>query len=342
MKNQELQSSLIKSGIFLVLCIFFIYAFAVDDSGGVVGTISSLFSGIIFLIGLSFALAFSILVLVGIYFGILAMYGGDTCKNTFGELKSSLANSTNCITKHLSTGCCSPKPSPTSLNDNTIDLLREDQKVINNQVTDLKNSVTSFETSISTLSSTMTNIVEDIAALNEKVESVALKLEEKATVASVEDSVKKLSDELNSTQSSLTPVNNKLLELEKSLSSFATENSNDEVTAVHELVTQTVSGLKDEISTIKASVDALLEGDENTETSTDILDTEKHRILSYFTNDNDKKEFIALVEEAVGKEMTYAQIGEFLDDSLSEEAAVVIADHPSLTKDYIRECRQTS
>jgi len=47
MKNQELRSSLIKSGIILVLCVFFIYSFASGDSGGVTGTIGSLFSRIL-------------------------------------------------------------------------------------------------------------------------------------------------------------------------------------------------------------------------------------------------------------------------------------------------------
>jgi len=40
--------------------------------------------------------------------------------------------------------------------------------------------------------------------------------------------------------------------------------------------------------------------------------------------------------------MTYAQVGEFLNDSLSDDASDVIADHPSLTKDYIRICRQNT
>lgn len=91
MKNQELRSSLIKSGILLLVCVFFIYAFAVKDSGGVVGTIGSLFSGlmsgVIFLIGLILALAFSVAAMIGIYFGILALYNQEVCKKSWEEFK---------------------------------------------------------------------------------------------------------------------------------------------------------------------------------------------------------------------------------------------------------------
>lgn len=62
-------------------------------------------------------------------------------------------------------------------------------------------------------------------------------------------------------------------------------------------------------------------------------------IFSYIENDDDKDFFIAAVEEAVEKEMTYAQIDAFLTDNLSEELDKIIKDHPSLTKDFIRSKR---
>ena len=57
-----------------------------------------------------------------------------------------------------------------------------------------------------------------------------------------------------------------------------------------------------------------------------------HKIES----DDDKELFIAAVEEAVSKEMTYAQIDEFLSEQLAAELYQIIKDHPSLTKDFIR------
>jgi len=110
MKNLELRSALIKSGALLALCIFFIYAFAVDDSGGIGGTISSIISAIVFLFGLTIALILSISILFGIYFGILYLYDPEVSKKTYEELIE--IGNTASAKLPIRAKCCSSKKAP--------------------------------------------------------------------------------------------------------------------------------------------------------------------------------------------------------------------------------------
>ena len=336
MKNKELQSSLVKSGIILILAIFFIYAFAVGDSGGITGTFASLFSGILFLLGLTLALAVSVIVMFGIYFGILYMYDQDTSKKTYDEFKVKLAASSQSLSSLCSSRCSSTKEIIIPLQEEDLVPLRQNQDKLGNQLSNLQDSIKSLENSLSTVSSSLNATAEEFSRLAEKATETDEALEGKATTASVDEASKKLSADITSLQTSVKPLSEKLAELETSLSSLDTE---EDMTGqdLQEKVDSALTGIQEELTSMKQSIEELAsqpqqEGSE--------AEASSHKILSYFTKKADEKKFIALVNKAVAQEMTYAETGEFLNDSLSTSASEVIADHPSLTKDYIRVCRQ--
>ncbi len=331
MKNQELKSSLIKSGLFLAVCIFFIYAFAVSDSGGITGTIASLFSGVVFLIGLAFAVAFSIVVIIGIYFGILAMYSREVCTKSFSQFKTTLATSSGSLTRSFK--CCSDTETLQQISEEDIAPLRDNQNVLNNQLTQVKNSIDSLEQKIINVSSAMTDVTAELSTLTTKAETVEEELAGKALTATVDESIKKLAGDINSIQNSITPLNTKISELETSVSS---QENEEESVDVQEVVNKAISGLQKELAAVKASVEGLSTESQEDEEPKDT----SHRILTYFASKEDQDQFTTLVNEAVANEMTYAEIGEHLNDNLSAENAEIIADHPSLTKDFIRICRQ--
>lgn len=68
----------------------------------------------------------------------------------------------------------------------------------------------------------------------------------------------------------------------------------------------------------------------------------EHRIFSYLDDPKDRELFAVKVQEAVNKDMTYAEIDDFLTASLTKEADKIIKDHPSLTKDYVRHTKKQS
>ncbi len=336
MKNLELRSSLIKSAIFLLLCVFFIYAFAASDSGGVTGTISSLFSGAVFLVGLVLALAVSVALMIGLYFGILSLYNKKVCKKTYDEFKTSLSESSGPLTHYFASTCCRAHAGPKKISEEDIAPLRDQQNVLNNQLSAIKQSVDSLEQTVTTLSSSVTGIAGEINTLATKAKTVEEDLEGKASTATIDESMQKLTGEISSIQNSVKPLTEKLTELENSIASM-TDEDEEEGVDLQELVNNAVSGLQEELAAVKASVVTLSTASQEEEVESEET---SHRILTYFANKKDEKQFAALVNKAVGKEMTYAQIGEFLNDSLSAENAEIIADHPSLTKDFIRICRQ--
>ncbi len=338
MKNQELQSSLVKSGILVILCVFFIYAFAAGDSGGVTGTISSLFYGTLFVIGLVFAVLLSIAIMFGIYFGILYLYDAETCSDTYEEFKVKLADSSKFINYSCSSKGSSKKVAVTAISDEDLSLLRSNQDKLGSQLTGLQASVASLEKTLSGVSSSITGTNEEIAKLDEKVASTSEELDSKATTESVDETTKKLATDITSLQTSVKPLSDKLTELETTLSSIGSDDEGSE-DDLQEKVDTTIDGIKTELATMKSSIESL--ASQATAASSE-PEEDKHKMLSYFTKKDDEKKFIKLVDEAVKQGMTYAQVGEFLNDSLSEDASKIIGEHPSLTKDYIKVCRQNS
>ena len=63
-------------------------------------------------------------------------------------------------------------------------------------------------------------------------------------------------------------------------------------------------------------------------------------IFSYIKSEDDRQTFIEAVQEALSKEMTYSQIDKFLSEKLGTKLDKIIKDHPSLTKNYIRNLRR--
>ena len=105
------------------------------------------------------------------------------------------------------------------------------------------------------------------------------------------------------------------------------------------------AGLKDQVSKLE-----LLQGKSNKNLEaiaaridsleTNIKQSPTAGIFSYIESDADQTVFIAKVEEAVSKEMTYAQIDTYLTENLSPELDKIIKDHPSLTKTYLRNLKR--
>ena len=349
MKNQELQSSLVKSGIILIFCVFLIYAFGASDSGGITGTIFSLFSAIKFLVGLTFAIIISIAVMFGIYFGILFLYNPNTCSKIYAEFKEKLADSSKFISSTCATKCSSKKEFVVPVSDKDLSPLRSNQDKLGSQISGLQDSVASLEKTLSSVSSSITGTTEEIAKLDEKVASAEEELESKATTASVDDATKKLAADIAAIQGSVKPLGDKITELETTLASLGNddEDSGDDL---QEKVDTAISDMKAELATMQSSIKKLAAAPVAAVPSTKpkakqaAKKTEEapHKILAYFKKKNDENKFIKVVGDSVAKGMTYAQIGKALKESLSAEAAKVTDGHPSLTKDYIKVCRNNS
>ncbi|MCI5145185.1 MAG: hypothetical protein D3923_06545 [Candidatus Electrothrix sp. AR3] len=67
---------------------------------------------------------------------------------------------------------------------------------------------------------------------------------------------------------------------------------------------------------------------------------DEHRIFSYFDNPADKQKVVELVASTLKKDMSYKQVIDFVVKGLEPDKGKIISSHPSLSKDYIRQCRR--
>jgi len=342
MKNLELRASLIKSGVLLALFIFFIYAFAVGDSGGVGGTMGSLISAITFVIGLTIALVISVSILFAIYFGILYLYNPDVSKKTYDELKAISTAATANLP--ISAKCCHSKKATTispavSLED--LQAIEQNQANLGTQLENIGSTVETLQKTLNGFNTALSSAKEEMTAVEEKLASFEESLETKATAEAVDDSAKKMNTELESVNGSIKSLTDKLATLKENVTSLGSQED-EEGEDVQGLIDKTIIALKGEIKAVQDDL-AKLSSAPAKDTKAkegDKEDDSAHRILGYFTKKADEKKFVTSVKKAVDQGMTYAQVGEFLNDTLSKEAGAIIADHPSLTKDYIRTIRQ--
>ncbi|MGB5685897.1 MAG: hypothetical protein WBM35_08800 [Candidatus Electrothrix sp.] len=68
---------------------------------------------------------------------------------------------------------------------------------------------------------------------------------------------------------------------------------------------------------------------------------EEHRIFSYFDESADKEKLAKLVASTLDKDMSYKHVLNFLVKEFGPVKGKIISSHPSLSKDYIRQCRKT-
>ncbi len=346
MKNLELRSALIKSGALLALCIFLIYALAVGDSGGVGGTISSIISAIVFVVGLTIALIVSVSVLFGIYFGILYLYDPEVSKKTYEELRT--IGDTFSVKLPIRPKCCSSKEvvvTVPTVNSEDLQAIEANQAQLCAQLDTIGSTIDTLQLSLAGFSSALGTAKEEISALEEKTDSLEEAIENKATTEAIDETSKKLSAELEGLKGSIKPIADKIASLEENIISFTSEGEKENE-GIKELVNKAIETLKGEIKDVQNEVAKLSSppSKERKPESTGDSDSAStvHRILSYFENKSDKNTFTASVKKGIDQGMTYAQIGEFLQNTLSKKASEIISDHPSLTKDYIRTIRQQS
>ncbi len=350
MKTNELRKPLIQTAVVLTAIVFLISMVGGSESTSFFGMIGSILSGILhtvlLIIGLAIALVFSIACLIGIFFGAVALYSVEDTKRLFGQFlencKRVKANYT--CSEYTPCACESPteKVEPTALQTEetastetaspeavesmsvtpAVPAPADNSKEIEELRDKLDNGLSEIHALLSDIKKKESTIEESIAGLSQQIEGKAdAELSERLSgiIESQEkaDSVSAASSKrLDTIESSLTGQSTAATDLVKQLTNLqkSVEDANAEINQLQELVTSP-SAMEEQ------SVEA---------------EDDEHRIFSYLESGKDRQLFSNTIEEAIQKDMTYAEIDTFLTEKLSKEVDAIIKDHPSLTKDYIR------
>jgi hypothetical protein len=136
-----------------------------------------------------------------------------------------------------------------------------------------------------------------------------------------------LQSDINAMQSELTQVKEKA---DKALRA-ATDNAAAQTAPAVQAVQEEAPKSTPEPASVPQSAPTITASEEK---------TEEHRIFSYFDEPADRKKLTELMASTLDKNMSYKHVLNFLVKELGPVKGKIISSHPSLSKDYIRQCRK--
>ncbi|PIE58117.1 MAG: hypothetical protein CSA33_04180 [Desulfobulbus propionicus] len=198
-------------------------------------------------------------------------------------------------------------------------------------------------------------------AVHQKLEAFASKLEGYAPHQKVEalsGAVTALEDAMHQLHQNLAEIKGKLEEASGRVETLSAETilgdlpgrvasmeqqdvaSKEDVSALASLIEELQGQLRDTIESVEVPAEKDTAPVEQEDGSVEERSRKEHRLLAYFDDPADQEKLRQLVEETLKKDMTYAQVMEYLVKSMGSEKGQIIADHPSLAKDFIRQRRR--
>lgn len=326
-----MRKPLLQSALVLLAVLIIIGFVAGSGAEGFFGGITSIVMGILYTALFAFALAISLVIsvvlLIAIFIGATAIYSPDKARYMFYGLQQRMSELT--LSWMGSRGKASSADASTATG-------------VSGQTQEAQQS---YATSGS-LQNIREELFEELNIIKKNLNSLYEKNNSTdQTLAEMDKSVSRLSD--STINERLDQVEAQQEEIQTRLDKFlqqidtlsATIKSREEQTQKQE---KALSASQSDIQLLSSGVDELRnnliqlkESSEKKESA--VSEKEEHRIFSYLEKETDKKQFAKLIEEAVQENMTYAEIDEFLSKSLPKKVDEIIKEHPSLTKEYIRD-----
>jgi hypothetical protein len=328
MKPNVLQAPLIKSAIVLVIFSLLFYFTSTSPEGSVWGSIGSIFifafRTIQWALALAIGLIVSLAVLIGIFFGAVAMFNPASASRMYEGLRQTLLT----WFAPVITLFKSDREEKLAAAFDTFgqDLKKEFASDIQAAQVDLKKNQDELETRLSGLSSRLATFEEATTGLAaaEQVETMVGQVNDVVESTAV---IKKSVDALKSSVEQTASVD--FTGLEKNIAELQSELAS--VQQKTEEALQTAKGAAQAAQQSTAPSPA--------EKPVAAAEEEGHRIFSYF-DAADKKKVADLVASTLKKDMSYKQVMDFVAKELGGNKGKIITSHPSLSKDYIRQCRR--
>ncbi|PID71924.1 MAG: hypothetical protein CSB34_04555 [Desulfobulbus propionicus] len=331
-----MRGPLLKAGAVLLVFMLLVYFTSTSAEGSVWSSIAMIVVGAVRLvqwaIGMVIGVLLCLAVLIGIFLGAVAMVNAESAGQMYGALKVTLSEWLRCSAAAAGGIACSAAGAS-----------KEADRVAASVVTDLAKVNESYS-----------QLEKKLSELSDKIDALEVKM---AAFASV-DKLDKVAGEVNASGDALQKLQDVLAGLEErvegavsKLNDMSSDKllgdlpnrvkaveqqdvaSKEDLSALTGLVEQLQQELQEGISTVSQAVEE--KGAENTNG-----DAEVHRLFSYFDDTADQHKIQELVESTLKKDMTYAQVMDFLIAEMGAEKGQIIADHPSLAKDFIRQCRR--
>lgn len=343
MENNKLRTPLIYSAILLAVVSLIIFLTVSSPGGSIWGAIGSIFYTIFkavqLTIGLVLALLVCLAVLVGIFFGCVAMVSRENAARMYRQLLDLVPDQFDWIKSRMP-GAQPPEPQELSREavpgqtgggaaaaGAAIESIRRTQGSVEEKLNMLQSRIEQYEKDES-----VTKLSEWLRAEEQKTGEVqaAMELLEQR-IGQLQEKIDVVAEKMaaDSSADALSDVRKKIDELAQSCS-----NRDADVQALE----QKVGAIKEE--DLAAMQNTLAGLEEKLESRLETGESDEHRLFSYIEDEQEKEKIQQLVTEAMEQEMTYAQATDHIVENVAPDTAKVIAEHPALTKEFIREHRK--
>jgi len=360
MKQNVLQAPLIKSAVVLVIFSLLFYFTSSSPDGSVWGSIGSIFIVAFRTIQWAFALTIglivSLAVLIGIFFGAVALVNPASASRMYEGLRQTLLDwFAPLITLFKSDR---QEKLTADLNAFGQDLKKEYTSDIQAAQMGLSKTQAALETRLGGISSRLATLEDTTTGLAAAEQLEAMVGEVDILKSSVDQTAKQIQDVSGDSILGDLPARVEVLEqqeiveptasvditgLEKNIAVLQSELASVQQKAEEALQAATKAAAKT-AQQPAASVPskkpvAKKAGKEVKQDETQAAAKEEHRIFSYFEA-ADQKKVADLVASTLKKDMSYKQVMDFVAKELGGNKGKIITSHPSLSKDYIRQCRR--
>lgn len=176
----------------------------------------------------------------------------------------------------------------------------------------------------------------DIETVSSKNQSLA---KEMAEMDTENTAMKSQLDELHNQVEQLQISEQEIKDVVEKLVAEAKSSTNEEVKTQLAKLEKLQESTATELQAIIKRIEAIEKETSPTAQLEQVL-PQQIGIFAYIDSEQEQQLFIEQVKAAVAKELTYAQIDDFLTKNLSKALDEIVKDHPTLTKNYIREVRE--
>jgi len=339
MRHHELQKPLIQSALVLLAVFILIGFVAGSNAQTFFGGITSIFKGvlytILFVFALSIAVAVSVALLIAIFLGAVALYSPEASKDMFFKLKENISNLyctwSSCRSSCVPSDSLNEQPSDVQVSSSQQQSplqthqasVADDVKIMGSS---LKEEIDGVAQELHQVSTTSASLEKSISELQGSISEIPVD-DLSARTLSIEDKQNELASTLSSCQEQLDSIKAAL---------SANENISTQNSAAIGKANEKMASYEAQLADLQDALENISTVEEETADE----ESSEHRIFTYLDKEEDKQKFASLVEEAIGNNLTYAEIDDFLTKSLTKKIDGIIKDHPSLTKDYIRGCKK--
>jgi len=351
MKPNLLRTPIVNSALLLVVCSLLVYFTLTSPDASIWSSIGAIFVLIFRTVQWAFGLALGLLVclavLVGIFLVSVALVDGSSASRMYEGLRKTIAGWLEPVTGLLRS-----------------DQGAEVQSHLDSLELELKNdSAQRVEVVRQKLATVQQEFASTVQGLQGKIRSLEEALIEKAPSQKVDEllaEVSTLGEGMSAGEGSMKTLQGAVEQLGQKVTAVSPEailadlptrvgalEQQEPVPAVDlQPCEEKIALLQSEVEALKSALSKNSAADkENVAAAvaaegTGAVETAGHRLLSYFEKDEDQQKLAALVTETLKKDMTYAQVTDYLIQEMDADGGTIIREHPSLAKDYIRQCRR--